>query len=187
MKRQLWGLILVGMLLGLAQPAWGDFYVVVAGGGVGTPITSAPYNITQPGFYYLKGNLSYTGTGNAIAIAASEVTLDLMGFSIAGPGSSSGYGIYINNAMNNVEVRNGAVKNFNVGIDGSAGVNRRLANLRVSGCAYGINDLSSSAIITGCQATNNTNTGIRSTGTDVIIDKNTSSYNASGFYLQGGE
>ena len=53
MKRQLWTLLLVAAVLGLAQPVWADdFYVIAGGGGVGTKITSLPYTITKPGFYY---------------------------------------------------------------------------------------------------------------------------------------
>ena len=51
---------------------------------MGTKITSVPYTITQPGFYLLTGNLTYNGTGNAIAVGANvkDVVIDLMGFSL---------------------------------------------------------------------------------------------------------
>jgi parallel beta-helix repeat protein len=192
MKRRFWGLLLVAMLLGLAQPVWGDdLYVVIAGGGVGTPISSVGQTISQPGFYYLKGNLSSAGSGNAITIAASEVTLDLMGFNLAGsgPGPSGGNGIYINSDLNNVEVRNGSVKGFSNGIysPASNGKSHRLANLRVSGCNFGISDGSFGTIITGCQAANNTHTGIGIFGSDTIVDKNTAYLNTVyGFYIPSG-
>src|ERR1051325_5982475 len=51
-----------------------------------TPISSLPFSITQPGSYYLSGNL--TGT-TGITIAASGVTLDLNGFELVG-GAGSG-------------------------------------------------------------------------------------------------
>ncbi|MBU4448351.1 MAG: hypothetical protein KKD99_07175, partial [Proteobacteria bacterium] len=56
--------------------------------GVGTKITSVPYTISSPGFYYLGGNLTYSGTGSAISVDADNVTLDLMGFSLTGAGKS---------------------------------------------------------------------------------------------------
>ena len=59
MKRKFWFLMLVGAVLLNGSPvlADGDFYVVAGGGGVGTKITSLPYTIDKPGFYYLGGNL----------------------------------------------------------------------------------------------------------------------------------
>jgi len=114
MKRKLGNLLLVAALLGLvlAPPAWADgsSYVIVAG-RVGTPVTSLPFTITSQGFYYLKGNLNYRGSDTAITVDYNNVTLDLIGFTINGAGSSSGKGIYVS-AKNNVEVRNGAVENF---------------------------------------------------------------------------
>ena len=49
-----------------------------------TPISSLPYTISEPGSYYVTGNLSSTGHG--IVIEASGVTVDLMGFSLTGDG-----------------------------------------------------------------------------------------------------
>ena len=46
-----------------------------------TPISSAPYTITNPGSYYLTTNLIVYNT-NGITISASCVTLDLNGFAI---------------------------------------------------------------------------------------------------------
>ena len=62
MKRKYWLLLLVFAVLLNGNPvlADGDFYVVAVGGGVGTKITSLPYIITNPGFYYLTSNLSYS-------------------------------------------------------------------------------------------------------------------------------
>jgi parallel beta-helix repeat protein len=192
MKRKSWGLLLLVAVLSLAQPIWGDdLYVIAVGGGVGKPISSVGQTISQPGFYYLKVNLSSTGSGNAITIAASEVTLDLMGFSITGPGSSSGTGVYVNSGVNNVEVRNGSVKSFLTGIisdfsgAGSASKSHRLANLKVSGCGTGIKVSMHGPIVTGCQATNNT-IGFHANSSGVLFDKNTATSNTTyGFYFQG--
>ena len=192
MKRQFWVLLLVGMLLGLPQPVWADdgFYVIAGGGRVGTAITIAPFTITQSGFYFLTKNLSSAGSGNAITIATSEVTLDLMGFSITGPGSTVGNGIYINPGMNNVEVRNGSVKGFLIGLNGdytgdAISQNHRFANLKVSDCGYGISVSIWGGIITGCQANNNTN-GIYLNSSNIIVDKNTAQFNTNwGFCCLG--
>ena len=45
-----------------------------------TPISSLPYTISEPGSYYLTGNLS--STTNGIVIESNFVTVDLMGFSL---------------------------------------------------------------------------------------------------------
>jgi len=78
--------------------------------GVGTQITAVPYTITAPGFYYLGGNLS-----GRIYVHSSNVTLDLMGFTISGSGVGSGTGISISgttSGLENVEIRNGTIRNF---------------------------------------------------------------------------
>lgn len=188
MIRKLWHLLLLAAVLGLAQPVWADdgFYVIAGGGRVGTPISSLPCTIDQPGFYYLKGNLSTTGSGIAIAIEASDVTLDLMGFCLTGPGST-GTGIFISAGINNLEVRNGNVANFYYGIFYSDGRNQRFANLKVRSCnsaiyGYGATD---GFIVTGCEVTNNS-WGITSSASAAIIDKNTASYNTIyGFKING--
>ena len=51
-----------------------------------TPISSAPYNITKPGSYYLTTNLT-VADGDAIDISANGVTLDLNGFTISSTGT----------------------------------------------------------------------------------------------------
>ncbi len=101
MKRHALVFVTLAALLGLSQPVLADDIYVVAGGGraVGTaitPTTPLPYTISQPGFYYLTGNLTYSGSASAICISRLGVTLDLMGFNITNPSTMSAYGIYIN-------------------------------------------------------------------------------------------
>lgn len=155
MKRQLWLGILLGLILltPAADLAAGDIYV---GGPYGTKISSLPYSISAPGAYYLGGNLSYPGTGNAITINSDDVTLDLMGFNListANPPNATG--IYINNRTN-VEIRNGTLSGWLTGIsepsfDDSRIAAHRIINVRIEGYqgAYlrGLGHL-----IQGCQA-----------------------------------
>jgi hypothetical protein len=189
MQRKLWLLSLVASMLFSVNPVLADdgFYVIVGGGGVGKPIPSLPYTIEQSGFYYLKSNLSTTGTGNAITIDTSEVTLDLMGFSLTGPSAASGEGIHINHRVN-VEVRNGFVKNFNKGIsheDIAVGMNHRFTNLKFSGCSTGITSWALGTIITGCQAVQNS-TGIACVTNGFIIDRNIARGNTTAGFSIGG-
>jgi len=53
-----------------------------------TPISSAPFTISQSGSYYLTGNLTVS-SGDAITFAANGVTLDLAGFSITSTKASA--------------------------------------------------------------------------------------------------
>ncbi len=193
MKWKLWGLLLVSTVLGLAQPVWGDdgFYVIAGSRGVGTPITpnSQSIVITKPGFYYLTGNIIWSGAVNPVTIGADEVTLDLMGFSISGSGPSNQLtGIDIM-AFKDIEVRNGSVKGFQSGVSQTGGLNTRIANLRVNNCGYGIimgGAAPMGIVITGCQVTGSTYDGIFCSGS-CLIDKNTACYNtnANGFDLTG--
>ena len=117
-----------------ASMAFADFYVIAGSRGVGTKITSLPATIASSGFYFIDKNLSCVAGSHGITITADNVTLDLMGFSLNGPGGSgSGFGIYIN-GKTNVEIRNGTVNNFQgYGISeiSTFGTGHRIINVRV--------------------------------------------------------
>ena len=172
MKRKLCLLALVGAaLLSTAPvPAYGDFYVVAGGGaaGVGTAITSVPYTITQPGFYYPKSNLAASGT--AISIQAHDVTLDLMGFCLAGPGKASGatnQSMTVQNGASNVEIRNGSVKNFGFwGIVASSCTGIRVLGVRLRKVGHtGIGLPSGTGhVVAGCSVINAGALGIQAEG-----------------------
>jgi hypothetical protein len=93
---------------------------VTPGDAAGFPVT-----ISQPGSYRLMGNLTVPDINTtAIVITANDVTLDLNGFTIAGPNSCGysgalnctfgvGDGIYIDqpgNRWSNVSIQNGSVR-----------------------------------------------------------------------------
>jgi hypothetical protein len=120
-----------------------------------TPISSAPFTITQPGSYYLTTNLTVTG-GDALTIATNGVTLDLSGFTISSTAASAtGNGILLNSGLTDITICNGHIRGgltnngsgvyggsgFAVGIhySGSAPVNVLVSRISVSGCLdYGI-------------------------------------------------
>jgi len=79
-----------------------------------TPISSLPFAITQPGSYYLTGNLTGVTGQNGITLAASDVTIDLMGFALYGvPGSLDGIATtMLPISVENVTIRNGTVRNW---------------------------------------------------------------------------
>ncbi len=193
MERKFWGLLLLTVLLGLARPVWGaeGFYVIAGSRGVGTAITptSLPCVIGKSGFYYLTGNIIWSGAVNPVTIGADEVTLDLMGFSISGTGPSNQLtGVDIM-AFKDIEVRNGSVKGFQSGVSQTGGLNTRIANLRVNNCGYGIiigGAAPMEIVITGCQVTGSTYDAIFCNGS-CLVDQNTACYNtnANGFNLTG--
>lgn len=148
---------------------------------LGTPPTF-PINITAAGSYYLTGNLRVTTSNtNAIFINSSNVTIDLSGYTIIGPGNvgSTGNGITVTGtgAITDIVIKNGSVSNFRgEGISipvGTAANNNgtvtavMLSNLQVVSCNLGQGvDGNLAGIRTGsvgimenCISRNNTNNG----------------------------
>ena len=82
-----------------------------------TPI-SGSCAITQPGSYYLTGNINTTSSG--ITILTNNVTLDLMGHTLSGDRGSADYGIRVDGDANAVRrgicIRNGTVTAFGNGL-----------------------------------------------------------------------
>ena len=119
-----------------------------------TPISSAPFIISQPGSYYLTTNLAIAN-GVAITITTNGVTLDLNGFTISSAlNPASGTGILLGSPSDiticNGHIRGGVTNNagiyggsgFAYGIDyfGSAPANVHVSNVSISGClSSGIN------------------------------------------------
>lgn len=191
--------------------AWADFYVVGGGGPrVGTRITGVPYTISSPGFYYLGSNLSISiSSGSAISVNADNVTLDLMGFELintaAGVGSSNGI---LMSGRSNVEIRNGTVRGFLVGIYEDAsqtGAKHRISNIRAVANWYGIwlegqdhqvnactgangqiGIFIGSGMITGSVATNNAVHGIEMLGTGSLINNIANNNVNTGFLFGTG-
>ena len=69
--------------------------------------------ISQPGSYYLIGNLTGAGSKNGISIRSGNVTLDLNGFAVTGLNADRG--IDLPTAQSAVTIRNGTVSGWNDG------------------------------------------------------------------------
>jgi hypothetical protein len=111
------------------------------------------YVISQPGSYYLTGNIAVTAN-SAIAITASGVTLDLNGFQISSTASPAGGAGILLVAATDVTILNGRINGgvtyngstytgpgFQYGIYYSINTpaNVRVSGVAVSGCSgYGI-------------------------------------------------
>ena len=111
-----------------------------------TPISSAPFTISVPGSYYLTQNLG-VGSGDAIIINASGVTLDLNGFTISSSASTAtGMGVNLVRPNQDITILNGHIQGgvtysgtsfstgpgFQNGI-GFSGLTIQLKNIRISG------------------------------------------------------
>jgi len=134
-----------------------------------TPISSIPFTITQPGSYYLTGNLTSPGLpAGGITINTSHVTLDLMGFVISGSRTPSA-GIFVTAPNTDVAIRNGTIRNWiGIGVDAS-GASVILEDLRaVDNRGDGIRAGSASQV-RGCTATGNGAVGIIADEDSVVI------------------
>jgi hypothetical protein len=183
MKRKYWQLLLVFAVLLNGSPvlADGDFYVVAGGVGVGTKISSLPYTINDPGFYYVTGNLT-AASGNGIIVTKDDVTIDLMGFRING--TSGGTGILLN-GRKNVEVRNGTFQGWGTVISESqTGSGHRVLNVRADTNSIGIFLYGMGHLVKGCTALSNASYGIFVEGG--TISGNVASQCGTGIYCKWG-
>jgi len=148
-----------------------------------TAISSLPYTISASGSYYLTGNLSTMGMG--ITVNADNVTIDLGGFTITGPGSTNS-GIWMN-GRTNVEIRNGTIKLFYAGITeiSTSGARHRVINVKTIGNANGISLSGIDNFIKQCTSANNTVNGI-TVGANSSISENIVSHN-TGYGIYAGD
>jgi len=108
------------------------------------------FKITAPGSYYLTGNMTGVSAKHGIEIAASGVTIDLMGFELRGvPASLDGVNAAAG-GFDSIAVRNGSVRSW-----GGDGIDL-------------IEGLATEIIIDGVRAAENAGTGVRS-GQGAII------------------
>lgn len=147
----------------------------IAVNAVNTPgDASATYRITQPGSYYLTGNITGEANKNGIVIASVGVTLDLNGFTLSGVPDSLD-GIRMNAYFRDVVIRNGHVRSWGKNGLGTRIDSGRIENVTVSeNKAWGIeNEVGSfTAHIVSCVAsangTNGSGGGFR-VGTSALI------------------
>jgi hypothetical protein len=132
--------------------------------------------ISQPGSYYLTGNITGVSGKHGISIQADDVTLDLNGFALISGGGGAFRGVNVPAAQKNLYVRNGTVRGWtdggvrtdlatstlaeklrlsdNVGATGLALGNGSARDCVATGNATGF-VLGNGAQIEGCTATSN--------------------------------
>jgi parallel beta-helix repeat protein len=138
------------------------------------------FKITQPGSYYLTGNIAGVVGKHGIEIASSGVTIDLGGFDLAGaPAMGNFDGITATSALlTNIAILNGSIRNWgDEGIDLAtfAVTNCRVTDVSASGCTgFGI-FTGVATTLSNCSASQNSGGGINiGVGSNAI---NCSAYN----------
>lgn len=125
---------------------------------------SALFKITKPGSYYFAGNITGVSGKSGIEIAASGVTVDLMGFELRGvPGSLNGIENNQTSGLRSIEIRNGCINSWGRnGVDlGSTGsLNCRVVGVRVNSNNAGGLMLGQGTLVSDCMAANNLGVGI---------------------------
>lgn len=157
---------MVGGRFGMATVAMALMAAVMAGPAhaqtkLVKPASGFPIRVTKSGSYFLGSNMVAAAIlPDVIKITASNVTINLNGFSIVGPGSGTGIGI---NAagMTNVTILNGTVTEMG-GAGISLGDNGTVQNVRVIGNGTGGSggngiDCGNACVVSGCVVANNAN------------------------------
>ncbi len=122
---------------------------IIAAAGPGDnriPISELPFDIDEPGSYYVTRDLvNTTDDTNGITIDADNVTLDLGGFRLtADMGPNTGVGVFNRNAISminqvNVHIRNGRIADWDAsGIAASSCEKCIFENLTISGTSVGL-------------------------------------------------
>jgi len=146
------------------------------------PISSLPYTITQSGSYYVTGNLSIAGW-DAIQIQASDVSVDLNGYTLSGDRNS--IGLYVSENRTNVSVRNGGLRGFGVALYGSAGSYVYASGISATGNGDGLY-LSGGGLIQDSIARDNESIGLYALGAGSAIRTSLAQGNGrTGLYLEG--
>ncbi|MHB0945958.1 MAG: right-handed parallel beta-helix repeat-containing protein [Sedimentisphaerales bacterium] len=158
--------------------------IAIPGGSFSTSFT-----ISAPGSYYLTGNRTLTSDVNGISIDCNNVTIDLMGYTLAGTGSGIADGIKTNIRINNIEVRNGTITTF-----GGCGISSyllcddiRIINVRcVSNKSRGVFLYGDNSRIDNCIFSKNGKEGFRTYGSAVVTNCMARDNNDVGIYVDTG-
>jgi nitrous oxidase accessory protein NosD len=92
--------------------------------------------IDRPGVYVLVRGFALTEPGTAIRITASNVTLDLAGATLTGPGEKQGIGIQVDGATG-IRIHGGMVSGFGTGVEVRGATNVRVEDLQIEGLDLG--------------------------------------------------
>jgi parallel beta-helix repeat protein len=179
--------ILIGTALMFAAPAFAVDGVALINQATVMAAGGFPYVITQPGSYKLSGNLVVSAANTrGIDIMASNVSIDLNGFTISGPVTCTGFGSSIScvgiggtgisalSSRINVAVRNGSVVGFATGISLGGNFNNLVQEVQASGNSFdGL--VVSNGLVRRNTASGNGGSGI--SATDSTVTENLANFN----------
>ena len=153
---------------------------VTPGDAPGFPVT-----ISRSGSYVLDSNLTVPASTDGIVITASNVTLNLSGFTIQGSGGIIGRGIFGASGMNNINVTNGSITGM--GDEGISiiGSNARIERMTVHENAAGI-FVVEGAILLRNNSSSNDSFGIHAGKNSLIADNVVSKNLFEGIETLGG-
>jgi|CXWL01.1.fsa_nt_gi hypothetical protein len=170
-----------------------------------TPISSLPYAISTSGSYFLTRSLS-ASSGSGITVSANDVTIDLMGFTLAGAPLTTSDGIASSGAVRNIAIKNGNVNDWGsnginllsaavISIDGvrltqngstgmDVGTNARVTNCSAVSYEAGVVAIrvSDSSVVSHC-STQGYGTGIATSANSTVEDCSVTLATATGIYL----
>lgn len=89
-------------------------------GRIPIPASSSTVTITNPGSYVLTGNITAAANTNGILVLANNVTIDLNGYTVAGP-SNTFTGVLVSGGYGGFVLRNGTVTGFSAGVAAGSG------------------------------------------------------------------
>ena len=131
--------------------------------------TLTPIVISQSGSYYLAEDIYAFHSNQGIDITASNVTLDLNGFTVYGNTEVGSYDGIHSLVLDNITVINGTVQDFfQDGID-LQGENIKIINVRVLNNLQQGMRVGTNATVRDCIADNNTQIGISAASASTII------------------
>lgn len=141
-----------------------------------------PYTISQSGSYVFTSNFTGLPGQNGIVIAASNVTLDLNGFTLSGLGAN---GVQIDGARSNITIHNGAITGWSASaINGGTASQCNVRDLIVSSSPTGV-VVGSSWFVSGLNISSASSVGLRVLGTNNRIESCHVSNCGTGFQVLG--
>jgi hypothetical protein len=142
-------------------------------------IEKLPFKISAAGAYYVTTNLAVPSGQNGITIDASQVTLDLNGFTVSGPADSE-VGISIIAGRSDVSIRNGVVSAGAGGIVASGGSRIQLEAIRATTCGGSGISVGTDSSVLNCVAAENSATGIRAGNGSTVANSQAIANGANG-------
>jgi len=148
------------------------------------PGAHAVFSITAPGSYRLTRNLMGTAGKSGIEIAASQITLDLSGFSLIGSPRSE-HGIIVTAPCRGLRILNGSIRGWGFsGVAADLAISSRFESLDSEGNGLDGLNVGISGVVRTCTAANNGRDGIK-TDAGCIVDRCTALRN--GRLKEGGQ